>query len=245
MAERGCASMMDLPEAPELEAVLEPDPDEIPVRGGEIREDRSAPLRRRLMISGPVHARIGTKDVADDPELVRFITSQGRHYSFHALRLSCSFRPADDEPFTGCWVGIELSRADNAVGESPIAWSMEPHSLEQLMDVPAAFKFSAELKLPFVSLGGSMARKSGAGRTTAFLQAYGELGAEPSWEFNRIGRAELRGMQQLKLVVRTPAGIPVAGKTTIEANVERRRLGVMKYRATVAGDPPATNFRLG
>lgn len=236
--------MMDLPDGPELEAVLEPDPAEIPVRGAETAEQPSAPLKRRLMITGPVHARIGIKDVAGDPELVRFIKSQGQHYSFHALRLSCSFRPAEDEPFTGCWVGIELSRADDVAAEPPIAWSMEPHSLEQLMDVPPAFKFSAELKLPFVSLGGSVTRKSGAERTAAFLQAYGELGAEPSWEFTRIGRAELRGMQQLKLVVRTPAGVPVEGKTTIEANVERRRLGVMKYRATVPGDPPATNFRL-
>ena len=79
-----------------------------------------------------------------------------------------------------------------------------------------------------------------------YLQAYGELGASPWWELYRVeGATELRGMQELRLVVRTPAGVPVDGEASIEAKVERRKHGVMRYVVSLPGDPPVSQFRLG
>ena len=75
-----------------------------------------------------------------------------------------------------------------------------------------------------------------------YLQAYGELGASPWWELYRVeGATELRGMQELRLVVRTPADVPVDGEASIEAKVEH---GVMRYVVSPPGDPPASQFRL-
>ena len=75
-----------------------------------------------------------------------------------------------------------------------------------------------------------------------YLQASGELGASPWWELNRVeGATELRGMQELRLVVRTPADVPVDGEASIEAKVEH---GVMRYVVSPSGDPPASQFRL-
>ena len=242
MGQRERASTMELPDVPERQALLEPGPEELTVRGGS--EQLAGPLRMRLAVMGPVHRRIAASDVAHDPELAGFIKSQGGDYTFHALRLSCSFRPADDEPFTGCWVGIGLSRADGADGEPPIAWSMEPDRLSQPAHVSKTFTFKAELKLPLAGISGSAARGSSSHAALAFVQAYGELGSEPSWEFRRIPGGDLNGMHQLKLVVRAPSGVPVQGTTSIEANIERRRFGVVKYRVTVPGDPAATAFLL-
>jgi hypothetical protein len=233
---------MELPEAPEQEALLEPDLAATIVRGAGISDEAREPLRGRLMITGPVQGRIGPHDV-DDAELKRFIEREGRRYWFHALRLACTFRPADDEPFTECWAGIMMRCASEAA-EPPIAWSMEPIRLEQVTDISTKFTFTAGLKLGPANVDGGYERDAQRQHKQACVQAYGELGSEPWWELYKVDGAELRGMQQLKLVIRAPAGVAVDGEANVEAKVERRRFGIMKYRVVVPGDPPGIHFRL-
>jgi hypothetical protein len=224
--------------------LLEPDPDELATRSGRTDDDARSPLRGRLLVAGPVHARIEAGDVADDPELQRFIERESDRYSFHALRLACTFRPQDGEPFTECWVGIDLRRSDGSPGEPPRAWSMQPKRLDRVTQLSTKFTYSAQLKLSAVSLGVGGERDTSSDRETTYLQAYGELDPAPWWELYRVEGAELRGMQELRLVVRTPAGVPVDGGASIEAKVERRKYGLMRYVVSLPGDPPASQFRL-
>jgi hypothetical protein len=236
---------MQPPEGTTVEALLEPDLDELTTRGGGADDDARSPLRRRLLVTSPVHARIDVEDVPTDPELQRFIERESDRYAFHALRLACTFRPEDGEPFTECWVGIDLRRSDDSPDEPPLAWSMQPQRLDRVTQLSSKFTYSAQLKLSVAGLGVSGERGTSGDKTTAYLQAYGELGAAPWWELYRIkGVAELRGMQELRLVVRTPATAPVDGKASIEAKVERRKYGVMRYVVSLPGDPPTSQFRL-
>jgi hypothetical protein len=236
---------VELPNDPEREAVLEPDLDEVAVRGLRADESVPEPLRMRLAVSGPVHRRIRAEDVAHDPDLSSYVEQEGISYEFHAIRLCCSFRPADGEPFTGCWVGIDLKSSNEDLTARPIAWSMAPQRLDRITDTSTNFSFTASLKLSVVNIGGSVTRARSTTSSTALLQAYGELSSEPSWEFTSIAGAELNGMQQLKLVVRKPVGTPVQGRTSIEANVMRPRFGVIKHHVRLLGDPPGCDFALG
>lgn len=237
---------MQLPEASTVDAVLEPDLDELTTRGAGVDDDARSPLRRRLLVTGPVHARIEVQDVADDPELQRFIGRESGRYAFHALRLACTFRPEDGEPFTECWVGIDLQRSDGSPDAPPLAWSMQPQRLHRVTQLSNKFTYSAQLKLPVAEFGVGGEHDASRDKETTYLQAYGELGASPWWELYRVeGTTELRGMQELRLVVRTPAGVPVDGEASIEAKVERRKHGVMRYVVSLPGDPPVSQFRLG
>jgi hypothetical protein len=235
---------MQLPEAATVDALLEPDLDELITRSGGADDEVRSPLRGRLLVAGPVHARIEVQDVADDPELQRFIERESDRYAFHALRLACTFRPEDGEPFTECWVEIDLRRSDGSADTPPIAWSMQPQRLSRVTQLSNKFTYSAQLKLSAVGLGFGGERDESSDRETTYLQAYGAYGATPWWELYRIKGAELRGMQELRLVVRAPADGQVDGKASIEAKVERRKYGVMRYVVSLPGDPPTSQFRL-
>lgn len=235
---------MELPEAPEHDAVLIPDLDDLTVRGVPTPDDVTKPLERRLSISGPVYARVEVGDLPDDAELQRFLERESARFTFYHLRLSCTFRPADDEPFLECLASIELNRADGATSDLPIAWSMEPQRLDKITDVANKFTYGAELKLPPLTLNAGGEHDTSGQRAKPYLLGFGELESAPWWELYRLDDVELRGVQQLKLVVRVPAGVAVTGRTTIQATVQRRRNIVVRYTAKLPGDPPATDFRL-
>jgi hypothetical protein len=234
---------LELPEPTERAVVLAPEIEEMSVRGVEMIKGAEKQLTRRLMVCGPVHSRITPSDVEDDSELIRFLRDS-REYVFYALRWSCSFRPKDGELFTECLVGIGLRREDKRTDEPPIAWSMQPRRLDKVTHVSSNLAFVAGLKLTPVDISVTRDRGEETEQRDACVQAFGELGSDPSWELYRVKGVPLRGMQDLNLVVRAPAEVPVIGKTTIEAKVRRKTFGVIKYRGIVPGEASALDFRL-
>ena len=224
---------MELPAAPECEALLVPDLDTV-VRGDVLSKQDTSKLAGLLTVAGPVTAPIGPGDV-DDPDLKVFVQNARGRYSYYAVRLACSFRPADGEPFTEALVSIDLAGA-----EAPVAWSIDPVRLDQVGDISSKFTFGAQLKLLTVTFE----RGVGHQAKEPSVLGYGVLSAEPYWELYRVAGADLRGTQLFKLVVQAAAGAVVDGTASIQAKIQRRRYGLMKYVVEVPGNPPGISFRL-
>ena len=226
---------MELPAAPEREALLVPDIDSV-VRGNVPGSQDTSSLAGLLTVAGPVTAPIGPGDV-DDPDLKVFVQN-AQDRSYYAVRLACSFHPADGEPFTEALVSIDL--AGPAGAEAPAAWSIDPVRLDQVADISSKFTFGAQLKL----LTATYEHDADHQAREPSVLGYGELSAEPYWELYRVPGADLRGTQLFKLVVQAAAGAVVTGNVSVQAKIQRRRYGLMKYVVEVPGSPPGISFQL-
>jgi hypothetical protein len=209
----------------------------------ETDETLRMPLSRRLSIGGPLFRPIEPEDADDDEELRRFIEEELGRFRYHLGHLTCTFRPANDETFTECWVGLDLVRADGVDEPAPIAWSMQPQRLDEPVEISTTIGLGASLKLPPVDIGPTLERTSTRTHREVYLQAYDEQESTPCWELYRTQSVPLRGMQRLLVVVRSPAGAEIDGTARVQAKVRGRRGVLLPYEATIDGEK-VRRFRL-
>jgi hypothetical protein len=235
---------IEMPDPPERDLVLAPKQDDF--RGAGVVLETREPLRHRISVGGPVYRRIEA-DSADDAELRRFLQEEAAHSDFYLLHLTCTLRPAEDEPFTEALIELVLTRAGNTAagdGEEPIAWSMQPDRMIDAVEVTRTVSLGPTLKFLGAGLDLTAGQQRKATKQDVLLEAMYELESTPSWGLYRTESVELRGLYRFHLVVRAAKGADVTGSTLVEAKVRRRRFGVIPYSAGVADVPRPLPFTL-
>jgi hypothetical protein len=235
---------MELPEKITWhETVLEPDESRI-TKGVDVAG--AGQLKGWVSLGEPVIFPITLDEVPeDDPDLRQFLAANGATYNFYMVHLACTFRPADGESFDKAWLAVDLSREDGLPQPQPIAWSMKPTKLDKLVEISRTVKLGATLKLAEIVVGpeaGLEQERKWTG-SEIFLEALNELQPNPIWEFSRTNSVEIRGGHRLVLVARTPKEAATQGAVSLSASVERKRLGIIPYRAAFPQAPDLA-FRL-
>lgn len=231
---------IEMPEPPTHDLVLAPRDDQF--RGDAPAPGAREPLRHRVSVGGPVFRRIEADDATDDMELRHFLAEEAVQSDFYLLHLTCTLRPSESEPFTEAL--IEISLTDPGLGAKPIAWSMQPDRLVDAVEVSRTVSLGPTLKILGVDLELKAEQQRTRTRQEPFLEAMYELESTPSWALYRTAGVELRGLYRFHLVVRAPKGAAVKGTTLVEAKVQRRLLGVIPYRASIANAQLPTAFTL-
>jgi hypothetical protein len=230
-----------MPDPPVRDLVLTPKADSF--RGGTASGPEAAEsLRRRISIGGPVYRRIDT-DSTDDAELRRFVAGEAADSDFYLLHLTCTLRPAEEEPFTEALIELDLAQDDGA--GAPIAWSMQPDRMTDPVEVSQTVSLGPTLKFYGVGMDFTGERQRTLTKQQVFIEAMYELESTPSWGLYRTSSSELRGLHRFHLVVRAAKGARVSGTGLVEAKVRRKRLGVLPYTANLADVPQPLTFELG
>jgi hypothetical protein len=236
---------IEMPEPPEQDLVLAPKQDDF--RGTGAAAEAREPLRHRISIGGPVCRRIDAES-SDDAELRYFLKEEAAQSDFYLLHLTCTLRPAEDEPFTEALIELALTRAGNTVAveggdgdaDEPIAWSMQPDRLVAAVEITRTVSLGPTLKFLGTGIDLTAGQERKTTRQSVYLEAMYELESTPSWGLYRTESVELRGLYRFHLVVRAAKGAEVTGSTVVEAKVRRRRFGVVPYSAGLADIPPLT-----
>jgi hypothetical protein len=192
-----------------------------------------------IALGSPMSVPIGPDKVAADPELSAFLAAQKDRYAYHHVHLACTLRPAEDEPFVQAVLKVRLARTDSIPEPQPIAWSMIPRSIEDVVEVSKTVKFGGDLKLIGVVAGtvASRERTEKSKLTELFLTAYNEQRPDPFWEFVNTSTAKIHGSYRFGLLVQTPIGTPVKGIVKLSAKVQRKHFGIIPYRTDFEGAP--------
>jgi hypothetical protein len=175
---------------------------------------------------------VGTVDEAAQ------IFLQGRPEStFWLLALTCSFRAVDDEPIEKAWIEVQLETVEPPGSEAPTAWSMEPLSLSNPMQISQVTKLDGSLKLTStlvpIEVGPSVGREKTVEFETLapFVEAHREGTPRPAWIFSRTKVTDVRGVHRLRTVVDLPAGTSGRAEISAGASLRLKRLGLIPYRA--------------
>lgn len=238
------AFTIEPPEPPRHEFVLEPSI-EATARsrsgpGDELPAEAMHKLPKRLSTGEPVFRRIG-EESADDIELHRFLEA-APDFEFYLGRLTCTLRQDDDNPFASAVIEVTLSTVEQDHPD-PIAWSMDP--LRLFDSVPGSRKISVSPSLTILGVGLQGAAEAGSQRERkeTVLEALYERESTPTWALYRTGSTPLRGGYRFDLVIRVPRNCTGLGRIAASATVQRKRFGLITYRAMLPGKP-ALSFRL-
>jgi hypothetical protein len=157
--------------------------------------------------------------------------------AYWLLAVICSFRAIEDEPMESAWLEIKLQTIRPGGGPVPTAWSMEPLTLQDPMQISRVAKLDASLKLTSevipVEVGPSWGKEvtSSYSKRLPYVEAHREGTARPSWIFSRTPVTEIRGVHRLRTVVELPGGATGKGEISVGATVKLKRLRVISYRA--------------
>jgi hypothetical protein len=127
----------------------------------------------RLTVGGPFAVPLDDAIDPDDHELRRFIDHEAATHTYWLVRLNCTLRADDDEPFHKAWMNLTLTREDSRPEPLPVAWSMRPLSLLQVREIPWIIKIGINAKIL-----NAEAEWHPGGKTQPTVLAMGEL--EPS-----------------------------------------------------------------
>jgi hypothetical protein len=201
-------------------------------RGG---GDRGKPqdLVDRISLGRPLTVRLRSGEPSDDAELAAFLTQSPD--VFHLVRVACSFRADDREPFERAWIMVSLARADGRTDAGPVAWSMAPMRTSRTVAGSRTVHVGATAMLADVSV--EVERSTGA--EEVFCEALGLQEPKAGWEFRRTGGVAISGTQQLTMIVCAPSGVTAHGRIDLRATVTRHRFGRTTYRGEVDGGSPA------
>jgi hypothetical protein len=208
--------------------VLEP---ERSVTRGESSDARA--LEGLITLGGPVAVQITAADVPEDDQARSFMRTRSADFSFFLVHFACAFRPVDDEPFQNVQIQMRLERGDGRGEPNPIALSMKPIRLQEPIELSRTVKLGGALKIVDASIEEQEKRTI----QQVFLEGLNELQADPLWELHRTKLTEIRGSQRFILVVQAPRRAIGRGTVTVSATINRKRFGVLPYRAAMPGHP--------
>jgi hypothetical protein len=221
--------VVSLPSLPEQGLTLESSD---PSRGAH-EAARVPPLTDRIALGGPVAVAVTPDYVADDPGLRAFVAGEAAHAVYYLVHLSVSFAAEPASPRLDS-AALDLTLSGPADAPQPVAWSMSPLRVSDPVQLERRFSLGPELKLADVSVKlGELDRTVSRQREDIFLQAQGELRADPRWEFQHTPAARLYGSFRLIMVVRAATGQPTSLSATIRAATKGNLL--RRYRRELTG----------
>jgi hypothetical protein len=190
-------------------------------------------------------------DMASVDADARVFLESRRDSTFWLLRISCSFRARDREPMESAWLEVQLRGVEPDGVANPTAWSMEPLSLHDPMEVSRVVKLDAALKLESdlipVEVGPSTSRETSNAfvKRLPYVEAHREGTARPAWIFTRTPVTEIRGVHRLRAVIELPASATAAGEVGVGATLRLKKFGLISYRANLEDAPERQLVRIG
>lgn len=133
----------------------------------------------------------------------------------------------------------------------PVAWSTEPLSLSDPVQIAQSAKLSASLKLTSelvpVEVGPATERgeTSEYTRKVPYVEAHSEGTARPSWIFTRTDVTEVRGVHRLRAVVEMAANRAAHAEVSVGATLELKKLGLVPYKSELTDLPESQTVSLG
>jgi hypothetical protein len=185
-----------------------------------------------LQVGGPVTFTVdGTPGSAvDDKDIVQYLKDHPDE-RFWMVHLAASFQPDDKTTFVRAWLRIALTGAADA---PPIAWSLSPLRTDTTDDVTTSLKLGADIKFLGATVSPSVGADIKKTVVDPLVLGLNELTANPYWQFQTTKNQQLSGAFRCSLIVKAAVGAAVSGAVSLAANVERKALGIIPYRA----DPP-------
>jgi len=190
----------------------------------------------RISIGQPVCVRLDSSNL--DPDGQSFVESKPDSM-FWLFGISCSFRADARAPLNRAWLELQLTSVQPPDRPAPIAWSMEPVSSEDLVQVGRKATLDGFLKLKStlipLEVGSSAAVEETEthGRRVPFVEAHREGTSEPCWFFTRTEMTEIRGVHRLRMVIETGMNSVAQAHVSVGAVIQRKRLGAFTYRAAL------------
>ena len=192
-------------------------------------------FKELLCVGVPQVRPLLSDELEKNEELRRFLKAEGGRKTYHLVRISCSFNPAEEDRIVEAWLQVDLSNLDERSEQTvPIAWALQPLRAESRpSEVESAIKIGADLKFLNVELN----RSAKAEVREAILQAHNVLAENPYWQFRETGADRLDDIYHLDMVVQSPKGVPTRGALSVRANVRRLAMHVIPYKAALDSTP--------
>jgi hypothetical protein len=206
-------------------------PSQAAIRG--MSDELSEPLHKRMSIGRPVFRYVRANSI-EDVELRHFIESA--EHDFYIGRLTCTLRQVDKEPFVSAAIEIALSTPDTGF-PPPIAWSMEPLRLFDVVKHARTIGLSPSLTILGAGVETTATSTTEVGRKDVVVEALYEREPTPTWMLYQTDSTPLRGGYRFDLVIRVSRGNKILGVVAASAAVQRRRLGIIPYRAALSASP--------
>ncbi len=186
--------------------------------------EKTSPLTldAAVEIAGPGIRPLTEELIGDDKELKAFWEGERNRYSYSYLAFRCSFQPQESQPFVRAWFEVSLEGANG--GESPQAWSMDPHEVVDVSKLTEKAQVGGEFKF----LSGRLDYIVDTEQKEWFLHAYREGFPNPYWMFRRTSKSPIDGVFHLKLVVRSPINTITTGRISLRAVVENRTFWICR-----------------
>jgi hypothetical protein len=169
----------------------------------------------RVVVGEPAAVTIHESTLGDDLELKRFFAGQKSQWSFHAVRLSCTFATGEGETFERAHVSVQLSAQEVGSGPGPIAWSMSPLKLVQKTEVKQSVSIGANLQF----LKSDMDIDTKYTENDLYVVAYNEQCPNPYWRLKALPGVAIEGIQRLSLIVRVPRTAHAVGQLNVTADI--------------------------
>jgi hypothetical protein len=171
--------------------------------------------------------------------------------SFWLLALTCSFEAVDDAPIDRAWIEVGLRTDRPPSAPEPTAWSMEPLSLADPLQVTTTVKLDASLKLTSPVVPFEIGPSAGSEQSKQFtrqlpyVEAQREGTARPSWIFSRTEITDVRGVHRLRCVIELAAGATAEAEISAGASLNLKLLGLIPYRARLDDIPENQSIMFG
>jgi len=199
------------------------------------RSPRPDRLSGRLLLGAPVAFALTAEAASNDKETADFLKARAAQSDFYLVTMACSFQPKEDEPFEKAWLHVNLGRADGVKDPRPGAYSMRPLRTSKEVKQSSSIKLGADMKIMDVGFEGGVEKGAEKSKDDVSVQAYGELTADPFWEFRSREDVPLDGSYRLALVVDVPKGVKAQAAVNLEATVRHTFLKLIPYRSDFDG----------
>ena len=185
-----------------------------------------------LQVGGPATFTVdGTPgSPVDDKDIVQYLKDHPDE-RFWMVNLVASFQPDDKTTFVRAWLRIALTGSTAAV---PLAWSLAPLRTDTTSDVTTSLKLGADIKFFGATVSPTIDADIKQNVVDPLVLGLNELTASPYWQFQTTKSQVLQGAFRCSMIVKAAVGSDVSGAVSLAANVERKALGIIPYRA----DPP-------
>jgi hypothetical protein len=203
-------------------------------RGG----DGGGALPAYVELSEPAVITLNETYASADEELRFFLSEERARYRYDLVRLGCTFNPTEGEPFERARLEIELEAEDARDVAPPVAWSMEPETGFESVELSRNVQIGTELR--FVS--GSATRSAKSEQKEYFLRAYRLQKHNPYWELRRTGHTDIIGHYSFNLIFRSAVASRTRGVIGLGATVRKRKF-ILMHEEESFPDRPFLEFR--
>lgn len=170
-------------------------------------------------------------------ELASFYKAEAETHHYHYVSFTCSFGPAEGEPFERAWLEVYLSASGG--GTEPVAWSLSPKDAWDDIELSSKANIGAEFEL--ISAGVDVETKQGG--KSYFLRAYRERLKNPYWEFRSTDTTRIDGTYRFHMITRALAGTVGIGVLKLSATIMKRKFLILTSEEQ-ANAPPEVTFDL-